>query len=45
MEIGYGQSDALISLLSHWEDVQFIADLQQVPRVVLARKINVAAPV
>lgn len=38
MEIGHGQSDALISLLSDWKDVQFIADLQQVPRVVLARK-------
>ena len=38
MEIGHGQSAALISLLSDWKDVQFIADLQQVPRVVLARK-------
>lgn len=38
MEIGHGQSNALVSLLSDWKNVQFIADLQQVPRVVLARK-------
>ena len=38
MEIGHGQSEALSSLLADWEDVRFIADLQQIPRVVLARK-------
>lgn len=38
MEIGHGQSEALISLLADWKDVQLIEDLQQVPRVVLARK-------
>jgi release factor glutamine methyltransferase len=38
MEIGHGQSKALISLLADWKDVQVIADLQQVARVVLALK-------
>ncbi len=38
LEIGHGQSSALASLLSTWKDVSFIADLQQIPRVALARK-------
>jgi len=38
MEIGYGQRDALAELLSEWADVRFVADLQQIPRVALARK-------
>jgi release factor glutamine methyltransferase len=38
LEIGHGQSEALASLLTAWEDVTFVADLQQIPRVALARK-------
>jgi len=38
MEIGHGQHDALAALLSDWNDVAFIDDLQQIPRVVTARK-------
>jgi release factor glutamine methyltransferase len=38
LEIGHGQHDALAGLLTGWNDRRFIADLQQIPRVVLARK-------
>ncbi|MDW5265791.1 MULTISPECIES: peptide chain release factor N(5)-glutamine methyltransferase [Acidobacteriaceae] len=38
LEIGYGQSEALASLLDDWKDISFVADLQQIPRVVLARR-------
>jgi release factor glutamine methyltransferase len=38
LEIGQGQQPAIAELLSGWEAVRFLADLQQIPRVVLARK-------
>jgi release factor glutamine methyltransferase len=38
LEIGHGQQDALAELLSGWQTVSFIDDLQQIPRVALARK-------
>jgi release factor glutamine methyltransferase len=38
MEIGYGQSNAMRGLLADWKDVRFVDDLEQTPRVVLARK-------
>ena len=40
MEIGQGQREALRSLLNEadWDGVEFIADLQGIPRVVVARK-------
>jgi release factor glutamine methyltransferase len=38
MEIGQGQCDAVASLLSGWNEVTFINDLQQIPRVALARR-------
>jgi release factor glutamine methyltransferase len=38
LEIGYGQQIALTELLSHWESVSFLEDLQQIPRVALARR-------
>jgi release factor glutamine methyltransferase len=38
MEIGHGQRDALALLLADWRDVEFVADLQQIPRVALARR-------
>ena len=37
MELGYGQEDALKQLLSAWNDVRFLRDLQAIPRTVLAR--------
>jgi release factor glutamine methyltransferase len=38
LEIGHGQQDSLAELLSGWQTVSFIDDLQQIPRVALARK-------
>ena len=38
MEIGYGQRDALAELLCAWDRVEFLDDLQGIPRVVLARR-------
>ena len=38
MEIGHGQRDALAQLLSQWKDVNFVEDLQQIPRVAIARR-------
>lgn len=38
LEIGHGQQQALAHLLSEWEDVYFVEDLQRIPRVALARR-------
>jgi len=38
LEIGHGQRDAVASLLQRWHNVSFVNDLQQVPRVALARR-------
>ena len=38
LEIGHGQRDAIAELLALWNDVQFLNDLQEIPRVALARK-------
>lgn len=38
MEIGHGQRDALAQLLSQWNDLSFVEDLQQIPRVAIARR-------
>lgn len=38
LEIGYGQRDAIAALLTGWNDVEFLLDLQQIPRVALARR-------
>ena len=38
MELGAGQQDALTALLRDWKAVQFLNDLQSIPRVVLARR-------
>ena len=38
MEIGHGQRDAIAALLANWHDVAFIPDLQQIPRVAIARR-------
>jgi release factor glutamine methyltransferase len=37
LEIGYGQSEALRKLLSDWNEVGFLDDLQGIPRVVQAK--------
>jgi release factor glutamine methyltransferase len=38
MEIGHGQRDAIDGLLSGWREVGFVNDLQEIPRVALARR-------
>ena len=38
LEIGHGQREELAELLSGWTEVRFVEDLQQIPRVVLARR-------
>lgn len=38
LEIGHGQQTALTELLSGWQSVSFIDDLQRIPRVAVARK-------
>lgn len=38
MEIGYTQSARVEELLSGWQDVHFVSDLQGIPRVAAARK-------
>jgi release factor glutamine methyltransferase len=38
MEIGLGQSDALARLLSGWDNVSFVDDLQGIPRVACAQR-------
>ncbi len=38
LEIGYGQRDAVAALLSGWNDLTFLDDLRQIPRVALARR-------
>jgi release factor glutamine methyltransferase len=40
LEIGHGQHESLTRLLAGWNDISFVNDLQQIPRVVLARKPN-----
>jgi release factor glutamine methyltransferase len=38
LEIGHGQSEAIRRLLEGWGQVETLPDLQQIPRVVLARR-------
>jgi release factor glutamine methyltransferase len=38
MEIGQGQDSALGELLAGWVDVRFVKDLQEIPRVAIARR-------
>ena len=38
LEIGHGQRDALAALLAHWSEVEFLNDLQGIPRVACARR-------
>ncbi|WP_026442450.1 peptide chain release factor N(5)-glutamine methyltransferase [Pseudacidobacterium ailaaui] len=38
LEIGYGQQNALLRLLSGWKQVAFLPDLQGIPRVACAQR-------
>ena len=38
LEIGHGQRNDVAHLLLDWNDLHFVEDLQQIPRVALARK-------
>lgn len=38
LEMGYGQRDAIAPFLATWLKVEFLDDLQQIPRVALARR-------
>ncbi|HZZ40373.1 MAG TPA: peptide chain release factor N(5)-glutamine methyltransferase [Acidobacteriaceae bacterium] len=38
LEIGYGQRDAVSALLVGWDAVEFVDDLQGIPRVAIARR-------
>jgi release factor glutamine methyltransferase len=46
LEIGDSMRDAVVSLLcpTMWEDIRVLPDLQGIPRVVAARKANLASP-
>ena len=44
LEIGHGQRPALADLLVSWQSVSFLNDLQQTPRVVLARTKAITSP-
>jgi release factor glutamine methyltransferase len=39
LEFGQGQRDAIAALLADWTSVEFLDDLQQIPRVALARRV------
>ncbi len=43
LEFGFGQRDALASLLTSWHAVEFLPDLQGIPRIALARKPDLRA--
>jgi release factor glutamine methyltransferase len=38
LEIGHRQRDAIAAFLAGWNALRFVDDLQQIPRVALARK-------
>jgi len=38
MEMGHGQREALAGLLTGWDGVEFVADLQGIPRVAIAQR-------
>ncbi len=40
MEIGHGQRDAIDQMLESWDAVEFVSDLQQIPRVSVAQKVS-----
>jgi release factor glutamine methyltransferase len=38
LEIGHGQNEPIQNLLADWKDLFFVNDLQQIPRIAIARK-------
>jgi release factor glutamine methyltransferase len=38
LEIGQGQRDAVTALMSDWNEVRFVLDLQHIPRVAMGRR-------
>jgi release factor glutamine methyltransferase len=38
LEFGHGQREAIAALLTGWDEVEFLDDLQQIPRVALAHR-------
>ncbi len=38
MEIGHGQRDAVRAMLQGWDSIEFIPDLQNIPRIAIARR-------
>ncbi|MGC2621377.1 MAG: peptide chain release factor N(5)-glutamine methyltransferase [Acidobacteriaceae bacterium] len=40
LEMGQGQRDAVARLLEDWDEVEFAADLQGIPRVAIARRAS-----
>jgi release factor glutamine methyltransferase len=38
LEMGHGQREALARLLRGWDEIEFVADLQGIPRVAMARR-------
>jgi release factor glutamine methyltransferase len=38
LEIGHGQREAVAALLAGWNELRFLDDLQQIPRIALARR-------
>ena len=38
LEIGHGQRDVIAALLAGWNELRFLDDLQQIPRIALARR-------
>jgi release factor glutamine methyltransferase len=43
LEIGQGQQGGIAALLTQWTEVEFLPDLQQIPRVALARRPSAEA--
>jgi len=39
IEIGHGQRDAIAALLADWGEVEFMNDLQEIPRIAIAKKV------
>ena len=38
MELGFGQSETLLELLSGWSGVRFVEDYAGIPRIVLGER-------
>lgn len=38
LEIGHGQREAIAAMLADWNELRFVGDLRQIPRIALARR-------